>query len=111
MTTIVNAAPTQQAVKRDGSNLGCLIIAIGMIVFGGWFGVTKSIEFAYDLTYDPNVAIEAEMEYLQRRMDCLPGEVLQITPLGDKGAKSVKCVAGPNMPPVRRQPVQEEQRG
>jgi hypothetical protein len=103
MSVIVNATPTQQAAKRDGSSLGCAIIGVGLIVFGLWFGITKSIEFAHDMLYDPEVGIQAEMEYLQRRMACEPGEVLQITPLGDRGARSVQCVPGDNMPAPRRQ--------
>jgi hypothetical protein len=110
MTTIINAAPTQQAAKRDGSSLGCAIIGIGLVLFGLWFGATKSIEFAHGVLYDPDAIDAAEMQMLWESMNCEPGEVLEIRPLGEYGAKSVRCVAGPNMPPVRRQ-AEGEQRG
>jgi hypothetical protein len=99
MSVIVNAGTSQREAKRDaGGSLGCAIIGIGAIVFGGWFGVNKGIEFAHDMLYDPEVGIQAEMELLQRTMNCEDGEALQITPLGDAGAKSVRCADGGNMP-------------
>jgi hypothetical protein len=88
-------AVAERAVQAGSDGrIGCSIIAVGLIVFGLWFGYNKTLEFLYD----PDVAIEAEMEYLQRRMDCLPGEMLEITPLGNHGAKSVRCVPGRSMP-------------
>lgn len=99
MTTIVSAAPTRHNPQSDaGSQLGCTIIAIGLILFGTWFGVTKTVEFAYGWSYDPVPAIEAETEYLHEQMNCEPGETLQITPLDEYGTKSVKCVPGDNVP-------------
>jgi hypothetical protein len=111
MSVIVNAGATQQAAKRDSSgSLGCAIIGIGAIVFGLWFASVKTVEFAHGVLYDPEVGIQAEMELLQRTMNCEDGEVLEIRPLGEHGAKSVRCVPGDNMPPVRRQ-AEGEQRG
>lgn len=58
MTTLTAAGPRPHAQPQsEGSRLGCTIIAVGLILFGAWFGATKTIEFAYNLTYDPNVAI------------------------------------------------------
>jgi hypothetical protein len=103
MTTIINAAPTQQAAKRDaGSSLGCLILVIGLIVFGAWFGINKGIEFAHGVLHNQEAIDAAEMQMLQESMNCLPGEMLQITPLGEHGAKSVRCIPGDNMPPVQQ---------
>lgn len=103
MTTLISTTPRPQAQARPESS-GCILqlIAIVVIVFGLIFGYNKTVEFLHDRLYDPNVAIENEMRYLQRRMDCEPGEVLEITPLGNHGAKSVRCVPGGNMP--RREP-------
>lgn len=101
MSAAAGARPQAQPQSEDGK-LGCTIIAVGLILFGGWFGATKTIEFAHGVLYDPDVAIEAEMEYLQQKMPCEPGEVLEITPLGNHGARSVRCVPGNNMP--RREP-------
>lgn len=99
MSALVSATPRPQA-QAQGESSGCYLqlIAAGLIVFGLIFGYNKTIEFAHGLLYDPNVADEATMKYLYRRMDCLPGEVLEITPLGNHGAKSVRCVPGRNMP-------------
>jgi hypothetical protein len=105
MSVIVNAQPAApRAAQQDSSALGCSILAVGLIVFGLWFGVAKTIEFAAGALYDPEAAIQAEMEFLWRTMNCEPGEVLEIRPLGD-GAKAVRCVAGDNMPPGRRDGV------
>jgi hypothetical protein len=74
------------------------IVAIAAIVFGSIFAYNLSIEKLHAYLYDPDVAIEATNKYLYQRMDCLPGEMLEITPLGDRGAKSVRCVPGRSMP-------------
>jgi hypothetical protein len=97
MTTIV--APRPQAQTRPESS-GCVIqiIAVGMIVFGSLFIYNKGTELLHNWLYDPDIAIEATNKYLYQRMDCLPGEMLEITPLGDRGAKSVRCVPGNSMP-------------
>lgn len=110
MSVIVNAPPAQREAKRDaGSALGGCIIAVGLIMFGLWFGVRATIDFAHGALNDPEAGQAAEMRMLQESMNCEPGEVLQITPLPG-GAKSVRCAAGANMPPVRRQ-AEGEQRG
>jgi hypothetical protein len=103
MSVIVNAGASQRETKRDtSSSLGGCILVIGLILFGLWFGVNKGVEFAHSILYDPEVGIQAEMELLQRTMNCEPGEVLEIRPLDDAGAKSVRCVPGDNMPPTRQ---------
>lgn len=102
MSVIVNAG--QRDTKADaGGQFSSMIIAVGLVLFGLWFGFNKSVEFLHSRLHDPEEAIQAEMEYLQRRMDCLPGEMLQITPLPG-GAKSVRCVPGPAMPRLQRLP-------
>lgn len=93
-----HVSASRQVQSDSDSGLIKLIISIGLIGFGLWFGSNVTIEFLHNRLYDPNVAIEAEMEYLQRKMNCAPGEVLEIRPLGNHGAKSVKCVPGGNMP-------------
>jgi hypothetical protein len=109
MTTIIR--PNQgTAQEQPGSRaIGCLV-GVGLILFGGWFGFNKTVEFAHERFRDQDAIDQAEMQMLQGSMNCEDGEVLEIRPLGDRGAKSVRCVAGPNMPPVRRQ-AEGEQRG
>jgi hypothetical protein len=112
MTTVINAHPTRQEARPEpGSQMiGCLV-AIALIAFGLWIGASKTIEFAAGALRDQDAIDAAEMQMLQDSMNCEPGEMLEIRPLGDHGAKSVKCIAGDNMPPVRRQPVEGGQRG
>lgn len=104
MSVIVNAGAPQQAARRDaGNSLGGCIVGLGLILFGTWFAATKTVEFAAGFLHNPETGQAAEMRMLQERMNCEPGEVLEIRPLGDAGAKAVRCVAGDNMPPVRSQ--------
>lgn len=103
MSTFVGTGARQDPTAEKADRVvGCLVAA-GLIGFGLWLGAHKSIEFFTSSTENREVVEQAEMEYLHRRMDCLPGEVLVIIPLGDKGAKSVKCVPGSNMPRPQRQ--------
>lgn len=100
--SMVTATPPQVVARREPESglVGC-IVAIGMIVFGVWFAYNATMDFARGQS-DPQVIQAAEMEFLYDRMNCEPGEVLQITVLPG-GAKSVRCAPGDNMP-ARREP-------
>lgn len=99
MSTLISATPRPQA-QAQGESSGCILqlVAIAVIVFGLIFGYNKTLEFAHGVLRDQDAIDAAEMQMLQGSMNCEPGEVWEIRPLGNHGAKSVRCVPGGNMP-------------